>query len=460
MKVLFTSAVDPASEVQNRYNPLWPAYLAAMSDKKLGAQEVEFRYCQGKDLVKELETFNPDLLGVSSVTENFNYLDGYADAAKKCGIPVILGGMHISALPTSLPEAVELGCIGEGEETFVELLKIWLDHGEFPNKFLADVKGIVYRENGKLIVTPDRPTIPSFDHIPHPKRSLIGYGKRDYLFTSRGCQYRCVFCQCARYWGAIRYMSADRVIAELGELIDNGAKTIRFNDDNLVGNKDRLKEIAEKIVMNGYHRRARFSCWGRSNNITPDVVKILKSMNMVSVVMGLESGSEQTLKYLKGNVTVKDNWTAIELLKDAGIQANGDFIIGSPQETEKEIMETYEFIRKSRIDFVTINVFSPLPGTPVWEHAKERKLVSDDMDWSKVSFKFNESEDECIHLSEVLSHQQLYKIHKKFMRLSMYRNLRALPHTPWLNELPGVALKLVRQRLTRLMSSRGRYNQV
>ena len=449
MKVLFATAVDPVSEVQNRYRPLWPTYLAAMSDKELGAENVEFRYCQG-DLAKELETFNPDFLAVSSVTQNFNYLEGYANAAKKRSIPVILGGMHISAMPASLPRDVELGCIGEGEETFVELLKIWLDHGEFPKKYLADVKGIVYRENGNIIVTPDRPPIPSFDYIPHPKRSLIGYGKRDYLFTSRGCQYKCVFCQCARYWGPIRYMSADRVIDELEELVENGVKTIRFNDDNFVGNKVRLKEIAEKIIKKGYHRRARFSCWGRSNNITPDVVKTLKSMNMVSVVMGLESGSERTLKYLKGNVSVEDNRRAIELLKDAGIQANGDFIIGSPQETDEEIMETYEFIRKSRIDFVTINVFSPLPGTPVWEDAKERKLVSDDMDWSKVSFKFNESEDECINMSEVFSHQQLYKIHKKFKRLSMYRNLRALPHTPWLNELPGVALKLVRQRLARL----------
>ena len=446
MKILFAGAVNPTSEVQNRYRPLWPAYLAAACDKHFGSESLQYRYCLANPFV-ELEEYKPDLFAISSVTQNYNYVFEYAKAGKERGIPVILGGMHITALPTSLAPNVDIGVIGEGEETFVELVNILLKHGEFNKDILKTVKGIVYRDNGRFVITPDRPPIPSFDDIPHPKRSLIGYEKRDYIFTARGCQYKCVFCICARHWGNIRYMSVDRVVEELGELIENGVEIIRFNDDNFVGNKERLRKLAERIIEKGYHKRARFSCWARSNNITEEVVQLLKSMNFVAVVMGLESGSEKVLRYLKGNVTVEDNWTAIELLKDAGIQASGDFIIGAPQETEQEMMETYDFIRKSRIDFVTINVFSPLPGTPVWETAKEKNLVSDDLDWSRVSFKFNSDENTSIHMSECLTHHELYKMFKKFKRLSYHRNLRALPRSPWINELPGIIFKLTREKL-------------
>ena len=93
-------------------------------------------------------------------------------------------------------------------------------------------------------------------------------------------------------------------------------------------------------------------------------------MNVVAIALGLESGAERVLRYLKGaNVTVKDNYRALELLRDAGIQTSGNFIIGSPDETEEEIMATYKFIRKSKVDFVTLHVFSILPGTPVWDYA-------------------------------------------------------------------------------------------
>jgi anaerobic magnesium-protoporphyrin IX monomethyl ester cyclase len=453
VKVLFATAINPVSYDHSRYRPLWPAYLAAYAEKHLGKGAVEFRYSR-TDPVRDLDEFRPDLFAVSSITQNYSYALHYIREARDRGVPSIMGGMHISALPQSLPREADLGCVGEGEETFLEVLKAFREHGRLPISRMREIRGIVFRdEDEKLVITPDRPVIPSLDDIPHPDRSLIGYKKREYLFTARGCQYNCVFCTTSRYWGAIRYLSADKVVEEVGELVEHGVRTIRFNDDNFVGNRDRLREISQKIVARGYHRRARFSCWARSNNVTPETVASLKAMNMVAVVMGLESGSPGTLRYLKGNVTVEDNARAIELLKDAGIQASGDFIIGAPGESEKEIMQTCDFIRKSRIDFVLINVFSPLPGTPVWEEARKKGLVSDDMDWGKVAFEwFTDDDRTSLNLSDHLTHRQLYRLYRKCRRLAFRRNLMALSHTPWLNELPGVMARISREKLCSLLN--------
>jgi tRNA A37 methylthiotransferase MiaB len=97
-----------------------------------------------------------------------------------------------------------------------------------------------------------------------------------------------------------------------------------------MANKERLAEVARQVSAKDIPQRARFSCWARANDITPDEVRDLTAMNVVAVMMGLKSGRDWVLSYLKGNVTVEDNRRAVELLMDARIQTSADFIIGSP----------------------------------------------------------------------------------------------------------------------------------
>lgn len=257
----------------------------------------------------------------------------------------------------------------------------------------------------------------------------------------------------ARYWGQVRYSSPEYVLQEIKELVDNGVNIIRFNDENFVTNKERLQCISDLIVENGFHRNVKFSCWCRSNNVNPDVVKALKAMNIVSVKMGLESGCDRTLQYLKGGVTVRDNQNAISLLKDAGLQVNGDFIIGAPFETREDIMMTYDFIRRSRIDFVDVNVLSPLPGTAVWDYAVKRSIVSDTMDWEMLNFKFDDADPASLFLSETVSHAELCKLYKRFKWLRIRKIMKALPKTPWLRELPRIAVQRLLEALAALVKN-------
>ncbi|MCK9417935.1 MAG: B12-binding domain-containing radical SAM protein [Nitrospirae bacterium] len=440
-RILFVGAVDPYSQEETHLRPLWPACLAAYAENKFGEGAFEFRFVNGR-IEEGIKAFQPDFVAISTVTKNYPNAVQSAVIAKQHKLPVVIGGMHITTVPGCLDKNMDAGCIGEGEQTFAELLQIYLETGSLQPARLAGVKGIVYRKNGELTINEKRQPLPDMDQMPHPKRSVVGYGNRDYLYTARGCSSNCVFCSCTRHWGTVRYASPEYVLEEVRELIENGVKIIRFNEDNFASNHPRLRRISELIVENGFHRKARFSCWCRANFVTPDVAKSLKAMNVVSVKMGLESGCDKTLKFLKGGVTVKDNWNAVNLLKDAGMQVNADFIIGAPEETREEMMQTYDFIKKSRVDFVDVNVLTPLPGTPLYDYAVAKKLITDDTDWSNINFS-SQKEYRGPILSETIDREQLKAIYDKFRRLRLYKTLKAVPRSPWLGEIPGILVRRV-----------------
>lgn len=440
IRILFVSAVDPYSEEENRLKPLWPAYLAAYIEKELVNYDLKFYYTT-KNIKKAIINYRPHIIGLSSVSQNFNYAIKYAKIAKQFDLPVIIGGMHISSLPNSLTREMDIGVLGEGEKTFLQLVKIYLKSSRFPKEHLKKIDGLVFNHNGHLVQTRARSPFSSIDEIPHPKRSLIGYQKRAYLYTTRGCAYNCVFCACAGYWGQVRFASPGYIIEEIDELINHGVQKIRFNDENFSLNKNRLHQLVQLIRARGFHKKVKFTCWSRANDITEDVVMALKSINVVSIKLGLESGSKKILDYLKGNVSIDNNIRAVNLIHQAGIQVNGDFIIGTPDETKDDLEQTYRFIKKVPLSFVDINIFTPFPATPVWEYAKKMNMVSDTMDWSRLCFKFKLNKDKTIILSKNFTYSQLKKIHKRFQFLRIIKAIKAIPNCPWVDDIPKVFLK-------------------
>ncbi|MFQ5963024.1 MAG: B12-binding domain-containing radical SAM protein [Candidatus Scalinduaceae bacterium] len=448
-KVLFVNAVDPVAEVENRYLPLWPAYLAAYAEKHLGPGRIDFRFMTRR-LENELDVYEPDVVAIGSVSQNFNHALRYAQECKKRGLAVIVGGPHISALPQCLSEDMDVGCIGEGEHTFLELMQLFLDRCEFRADGLNKINGIVYRDGDRLVRTSTRRLIDKLDQIPHPNRSLVGYQRHGYMFTSRGCPYRCTFCASSRFWNRVRFASANYVVDEILELVSNGCKMISFYDDLFVTNKERVKKIADLLADRGLLGKVKFTCSCRVNVVTKELVELLKRLNVVSVGMGLESGSDRILACLKGNVTVEDNERAVNLFKEAGIQVNASFVIGSPDETEDEIIDTYKFIKRSRLDFVDTYVLTPFPGTPVWDFAVERGLVSENMDWRHLNVNFEHSGNRSVIVSQKLSRNDIKRLYRKFRRQRIYRILKALPGSPWLQDVPKAVRGMIFEKVSKL----------
>lgn len=158
-------------------------------------------------------------------------------------------------------------------------------------------------------------------------------------------------------------------------------------DDMFAIDSKRVIRIQELLAAKDLIGKFGIAVNIRSDFITDELAEVLQQMKVHVVALGTESGCQRTLDYLKsGTLAVEDNANAIRILKKHHIIPYCSFVIGSPDETLSEIMETVKFIEDNRIDYFDVSVLTPFPITPVWEYALARGLVSDDMDWTKLDF--------------------------------------------------------------------------
>lgn len=454
IKFLWINAIDSNSEVETRYPNLGIGYLVASLTKAFGDETFIFNVICS-DVESTLDSFGPDIVGISAVSQNYGRAVRYASDAQRRGIPVLVGGVHISFLPETLSPEMSVGCIGEGEETIVELMKLFLKSMRFDPVELSGIEGIIYhKDDGSLFTTKPRNPQMELDSLPVPDRRLFKESSHTYLFTSRGCPYRCSFCASSRFWDKVRFFSAERVVHEVEKLKDSGSSFISFFDDLFVADKKRFFNIVELLEQKKIVGKVKFSCSLRANTVTEEVVSGLKRMGVVSVGMGLESGNQRVLSWLKGaGITVEQNRRAVALLRSNGIMANASFVIGAPDETEAEIMDTLKFIRSSGLGLFDVYVLTPFPGTPVWEIAISRGLVSDgaDMDWSRLNVNFEVSPDKAIILSEKLTRSEIVRLYGKFRRFRLLHNILTIWRHPMLADVPRFALKLMREKMRRII---------
>lgn len=450
-RVMFVNAINPFVEVERRYPNLGLGYIISTLREHFGHQRFDFKVVD-RNVTREIERFQPHIIGISSVTQNYNLAKRYAQMAKSQKIPVIIGGVHISALPNSLSPDMDIGCIGEAEETVVELFEVFLDRNSFPKERLNKIKGIAFWTNGGLHITESREPIKDLDSLSLPARDVFKVEKHTYIFSSRGCPYRCTFCASSRFWGKVRFFSAEYVVREIEELVNNyHVKMISFFDDLFVANKSRLKEIVNLMKKTNLRRKVKLTCSCTANRIDDETVRLLKEMNVLSVGMGLEAGCERTLKYLKGNAfSLEDNLRAVKTLEKYGISANASFVIGSPFETKEEIMETYRFIQQNPLTLVDVYVLTPFPGTPIWAYAEKRGLVSDDMDWDRINVNFESNYKNAIILSEKLDRDEITKLYRKFRKQRLYHNLKNILKSPFAIDVPKTAFRIFREKLGRI----------
>jgi len=424
--------------------PLGLGYLASYYEKYRQASDsaieiqIHSPLSSSKRIVSKLK--GADLVGISTWTQNFNQVLALcAEVKKRLKIPVILGGQHISALPHTLPTTADIAVIGEGEQTFLELLEGYSKHRDFAAAWLQGINGIVYWDGKDVRRTERRGLLESLDQIPPPARTIlplrtqghVGYGheydkKGTTILTSRGCPYACSYCSSAQFWGRrIRCHSPEYVIAEMEEIIGRyKVDTLCIEDDLFVADRHRLREIVEMVCARGINQRVSFELQCRANLMDEEIAELLKRMNTRLIAFGFESGCEKILRSLKGgSVTVAHNRRAIELCRKYGFQCRGQMMIGNPGETREDLMETINFIREVFISnpdpnlYMAIVLTLPLPGSVLWDYAKEKGLVSDlFMDWDSLGKIENLSPRRSngfksrVFLSDQLSREEAWKL--------------------------------------------------
>jgi len=389
---------------------------------------------------QKLIDWKPDIVGISSATENFSAAVAFAgDIKNALGIPVWIGGTHITALPHTLPDCFDVGILGEGELTVAELIKIHYK-SKNPVQRLADVAGICYHGEKGVVINPPRDLIPDIDILPFPDRKMLGedwavpLSEEAHIITSRGCPYDCTFCSAPVHWRKkVRFFSPEYVIREIEHIrADFNPNEIFFFDDLFIGNLPRFKKICALMKERNLHRDILFRTYARVDLIDEEVADLLADLNFHYVDFGFEANTQPILDYYnKKNATPEKNQRAIDLLAAKNISIGANVIIGAPHETREQMEQTRAFIErnKEKLHRCSMGPLQAPPGTRVWDYAKSRGLVSDDMDWTRYIVDVEHldmSRDP--YLCETMPVEEFTAFYEEFYRLATEINLRGKVH--------------------------------
>ena len=303
---------------------------------------------------------------------------------------VVAGGPNTTILPeeTLKNPNIDVISIGEGELTFLDIVN---------NKDnLKKVKGIWYKENGKIVKNPSREPIKNLDFLPFPAFESLPMEKYikmwfqldgvklknirgTNIITSRGCPYNCSFCQPTLrtiFGNKIRTRSAKNIIEEIIYLkkIFN-INSISFEDDTFIFDKKRIYELCDLIIKNNLE--INWICNVRANLVEESLLKKMKEAGLKKVAIGIESGSQRILDQIyHKQITLEQIRNAVHIIKKLGLKCRGYFMMGAPTETTAEINQTIELAKNLPLDEAMFSITTPLPHTQLYE--KTKNLIGKD----------------------------------------------------------------------------------
>ncbi len=326
---------------------------------------------------------NALIVGITSTTPTFNAALKYAQKIKNRfpEIFVVLGGVHVTFMPYDAlkHEFVDAVCAGEGEYTLREVAER-VERG----KTLEGVKGLIYKEDGKIIDNGKREPIQDLDSLPFPaydlmpldRYTVLGHRMEHFpMISSRGCPFGCRYCSSSLFMGRkFRARSAENVVDEVEWLVNEfKAQYIAFSDDTFTLNRKRVEEICRELINRGIE--VEWSCSSRVDTINRSILEKMKRAGCSAIYYGVESASPAILRYYRKKINLDMVEKAVKLTKEFGIMTICSFIIGSPYETKEDMKATLRFALKLDPDYAQFSILTPYPGTEIYEEAKEKGLL-------------------------------------------------------------------------------------
>jgi len=389
IRIGLTVALKENRSAQMTCPPLGLAFLSSYIKKNLEDCEVVYKL----DL-NQLLDFHPDIIGISAVSQNYPVACQIASKIKKLSnIPIIIGGTHITALPSSLSRALDIGVIGEGEHTFFSLVLLFSRFHKFPDNELAKIPGIVYHsQEGQLISTPIAKKL-DLREIPLPDVHMFSgdfFPEDVYMVISRGCPYQCAFCSTSHTMGKYRYFSPDYIVRWI-ESLPALPRHIVFQDSFFCTNLQFLKRLIMELKEHGILGKVTFHLSTRAELMTEQIADLLCTMGVRSMSFGAESGSDRVLKYLKGKTSsVQSNQNCIDISRSRSISVIPSFLIGSPGETVDDLWMTVDFVDRNMDKLAYFDFYPaiPYPGTPFWDYAIQKQMIREDFDMGSFDIDF------------------------------------------------------------------------
>jgi radical SAM superfamily enzyme YgiQ (UPF0313 family) len=365
--------------------PLGPLYIAAaLEDMNV---EVDFRDFQteksangfsGEALAKYLSG-HEEVVAISCFVD---MLPAVVDAARilheaRPDTKILIGGPGPTASARRLLEVYPWisGVVrSEGEETVQDWIRLLRGdyHGPIP--------GMIYRDGAHLIDGAERQRIRNLDQLPTPAYHLIDW--KTYtnarVITTRGCSYRCSFCDVTALWGTRSvFRSLEATIDEIEMLYHQfGQQTVSIVDDTFVLNRERVTNFCHKLI----ERRSKvmWGCFGRINLMTPELIDLMARAGCRAIFYGIDSGSQSVLDRTVKKVRVEDIVPVLELSAQYFDRIEASFIWGYPFETLDDFRLTLDIAgeasRFAPVVNVQLHMLSPLPLSPIYREFSDQLI--------------------------------------------------------------------------------------
>jgi radical SAM superfamily enzyme YgiQ (UPF0313 family) len=382
----------PGMDESNKIMPLSLLYVSTPLRHRFDIRILDQRLDEDwrHTLENELQSDRVICAGISTMTGP--QIQGAIEAASiirrlSPGVPIVWGGVHPSLAPeqTLEHELVDIIVVGDGEETFRELVEA-IHKGEDKK----NVKGLVYKEGELIISTPPRKQFP-LDQIDMPAYDLVDVGQYHFVppwiqkvclpvITSRGCPFRCTYCYATQFsQNKYTCLPPERTVELISRLTGKfDIPNVALLDDNFFVNPERVRRICELLIESdrkiGIHNaNCRVDSILRMDH---ELLSMVRRAGIEQLFVGVESGSNEILARIKKQITVDQVMEASAKLKRAGIKAFYSFIAGLPFESVDNIKETLTLMRRimkadENAVVYKLQLYTPYPGTELYHYAAD-----------------------------------------------------------------------------------------
>ena len=324
-----------------------------------------------RTVIDRIQSFQPQLVGYTLTTYLFHQtLDWVRDIRAATGVPSLVGGVHLGLFPRESfsHECLDFGVTAEAEMSLPGLLEAFIA-GEEP----VGIPGVVYRRGDEVIVTAPPPLLREVDISPLPARhlqdnsvyySFISRLKNfSPLMTSRGCPFRCIFCE----QGGVpfRPRSTEAVVDEIElSMREHGVREFDFFDSAFTIDKPRVHDICEEIQRRGL--KFIWAARSRVDTVDAPMLRVMRDAGCDRIYYGIESGNREVLRTLRKAADLDQMVDTVAMTREIGIETFGYFMVGSPGETEATFRQTVRLSLKLDLDYAQYSKVTPMPGTELY----------------------------------------------------------------------------------------------
>ncbi len=338
---------------------LFSGYVAATLLKEGHEAEIIEGYLEGLSygqIRERVLSFAPDIIGVHMVynwAEDLELARFLSEIKRQCQPRYIAAYGYYPTFAfmdiPSLFQAVDGVIAGEPELTFRSLASEVCRGGSLKNK---NIPGLVAAaDGGEIKKFPSPQVAPDLDSLPFPFRTQAMLRLPEVnLLGSRGCYGRCSFCHLSSFWGSWRGRSPENIVAEIDLITgESGARDFYFTDPNFFGPGASGQQRALRLACLLGPRKIRFGMEARVNDIKEDTIRALAGAGLRQILLGLESGRDESLKRMGKMTTVRQGEEALRILRRHGIEPNVGFIMFEPCSTLEDVRENFEFLKRNKL---------------------------------------------------------------------------------------------------------------